>query len=87
MIFLPYILHFYIISNNTLYTLYIVNNAKKKKQTNENENANNNCGRRVLDSFFFDNRKNRTQMMKGSIVGRSDFTKNKTKKKNTNMSK
>lgn len=47
----------------------------QKKTTKENENANN-CGRRVLDSFFFDNREYRTQV-KGSIVGRSDFTKNK----------
>lgn len=80
MIFLPYILHFYIISNNTLYTLYSVNTAKKKKINKGNENANT-CGRRVLDSFFFDNRENQTQM-KESIVGRSDFTKNKI-----NMSK
>lgn len=81
MIFLPYILHFYIISNNTLYTLYSVNTAKKKEKINKgNENANT-SGRRVLDSFFFDNRESQTQM-KESIVGRSDFTKNKI-----NMSK
>lgn len=54
----------------------------KKKQTMENENANN-CGRRVLDSFFFDNRENRTQLMKVYCWSKWFYQK----RKETNMSK